>query len=69
MDIGSKSFIVHLLYLHKTWSISMDICITKFQSKEAFDFIPALSCLSGLTDECVGEGTWFGLSQACVALC
>ena len=65
MDIGKKSFIVLLLYLHKAWSIGMDICIAEFQSK---DSIPPLSCLGGLTDECVGDAAWFGLSQACVAL-
>ena len=55
MDIGSKSFIVLLLYLHKAGSRSMDVCIAEFQSKDALDFIPALSCLSGLADKYVGE--------------
>ena len=66
-NIGSKSFIVLLLYFHKAWSISMDI--TEVQSKDALDFILALSCLSGFKDEHVGEATWFGLSQVYVALC
>ena len=55
MDIGSKSFTVLLLYLHKAGSISMDIYIAEFQSKDALDFNPALSCLGGLVDEHVGE--------------
>ena len=33
----------------------MDIHIAEFQSKDAFDFILALYCLGGLTDEHVGE--------------
>ena len=69
MDIGSKSFIDLLLYLYKMWGTSMDICITEFQSKDTLDFIPAISCLGGLMDEHVGETMWFGLSQACAALC
>ena len=35
----------------------MDICITEFQSKDALDFIPALSCLYGHADEHVDEAT------------
>ena len=69
MDIGSKNFIVLLLYLHKMWGISIDILITEFQSKDALGFNTALSSLSGLMDEDAGEAVWFGLSQACVALC
>ena len=30
VDIGSRSFIILLLYLNKAWSISMNICITEF---------------------------------------
>ena len=51
MDIGSKSFIVLLLYLHKACSINVDVCIAEFQSKDALDFIPALPCLGGPMDE------------------
>ena len=54
-DIGSKSCIVLLLYLHKVGSISVDVFVAEFQSKDALDFIPALSCLGGLMDECAGE--------------
>ena len=35
----------------------MDICITEFQSKDAFHFIPVHSCLSDIADVCVGEAT------------
>ena len=67
MHVGSQSFIAFLLYFHKSQGISVDICIAEFQSQGAFDIIPALPCLGGLTDECVGEAVWFGLSQVCVA--
>ena len=67
MDLGSQSFIVLLLYLHKSWGINVDIGIAEFQSQDAFDFIPALPCLSGLVDECVGNALWFGHGQTCVA--
>ena len=53
MDIGIKSFIVVLLYLHKVWSKGMDICIADFLSKDGFDVIPALACLGGLAN-----GVW-----------
>ena len=68
MHLGSQSFIVFLLYLH-TAGVGVDVGFAKFQSEDAFDFIPALSCLGGLMDECVDEATWFGLSQVCAALC
>ena len=54
MDIGSKNFIVLLLYLHEVRGISMEVNITELQSKDALGFIPALSCLSGLADEFAG---------------
>ena len=54
MDVGSQGFIVLLLYLLKSWSISVDIGIAEFQSQDAFDFIPAHLCLSGFTGEGVG---------------
>ena len=57
MGVDSQSFIVLLLYLPKSLGISVDICIAEFQSEHAFDFIPALSCLGGLIDECTGEAT------------
>ena len=52
MDIGSKSLIIFLLYLHEVRCVGMDIMFTELQSKDALNFILALSCLSGLTDEC-----------------
>ena len=45
VDIGSKSFIIFLLYLHKAWCVSMNICITELQPKDALDFIPSLHAL------------------------
>ena len=69
MDVGSQSFIVYLLYLHKSWGLNVDIFIAEFQSQDAFDFTPALSCLGGLMNVCAGMAVWFGLGQACVALC
>ena len=33
----------------------MNIHIAEFQSQDAVDFIPAISCLGGLADECAGE--------------
>ena len=66
MDIGSKSFIVLLFYLHQVGS--MDICVAEFRSKDGFDFFAALYCLGGLTDEHVGEAMLFGLNQVCAAL-
>ena len=69
MDIGSRSFIVLLLYLCEGRCIRMDISITELQSKDVPDFIPAPTWLSGLKDEHAGEATWFGLDQAYAALC
>ena len=62
MDIGVKSFIVVVLYLHKMWSKGMDICIAEFQSKDGFDVIPALACLGGLAD-----GVWVRLCDLALA--
>ena len=69
MDIGSQSFIVLLLYFHKSWGIGVDVHIAELQSQDAFGLIPGLLCLGGVMDQCVSETTWFGLDQVCVVLC
>ena len=56
MDVGSQSFIVFLVHIHKSQGISVDICIAEFQSQDAFDFIPAIPCLCGLMDDWCQRG-------------
>ena len=64
--IGSKSFIILLLYLHKAWCISVNIGITELQPKDVLDFIPAFSHLKGLMGECrLGCVNWPQLDVCC----
>ena len=69
MNKDNKSFIVLLLDLNISGSTKMDICIAEFQSKDALDFIPVLSCLGGLVDEYGVVAMSICLGQAHMALC
>ena len=48
VNIDSERFIILLLYIHKVWCVSVDICITGLWPKDALNFILLLewSCIS-----------------------